>query len=382
MSSITKRDEVIAKKQIAIGTTPNKKDFDPFLIGTIFNPLVIKSGLVMAPKNTIVLDYPSRLEAMAIDPSKIVSNNNLKYTPGQIDFTVKLFKRVTVTQNGAPGSILITEKSKRKSLIKHAVCLIRYALNVNDGLEIDVDDSINLRHCGLGSSSGLIAAVACALNELYGKPISDRQMVKYLAQNHGEEIDGNDEYINPVQCIGGSVSCGTHNGGVIILAGENTVVKTSEVDEDYDVIIGVPHDFVYPDSKYLMDKEIENLPKFLECGRKYGKEIAYKLFHECLPALEDNNLKPLGDLIFEYRWNMGSIENCSFVYPPILEISKKLAFLKTEGFADILALSSVGPGMFAITKHTDICEKTFKDVGMNIIKTKIHNGRYNIRSIN
>jgi len=355
-----------------------KTDFSPFPVGTIFNPLVVNKKLVMHSLKKVTLDYPSRLEAMAIDPSKIASNNNLHYTPGQIDFTVKLFRRFTVMKTVKKGEINITDRSRRKSLIKHSVCLIKSALSVDDGLWIDIEDTVNLRHCGLGSSSGLIAGVACAVNELYGKPITDRGMVRYLAQNHGEEIDGNKGMINPVQCIGGSASCGTHEGGVIILAGESIVVKTTRVDESYEVVIGVPKDFRHPDSKYLMDKEIENLPKFLACGKKYGPTIAYRLFHECFPALEEGNIKPLGDLIFDYRWNMGSIENCSFVYPPILDIAWSLAYLKKQGYADVLALSSVGPGMFAITKNAGICKKAFSEQGMNTIKTKIHNGRYEL----
>lgn len=358
----------------------SKKDFEPFPIGSVFNPLVIDKNLIKSPRTSVVIDFPSRLEAMAIDPSKIAINENLKYNPGQINFTVQLFKRVKIVRSKNKNGITISKKTNRKTLVKHAVCLIRAALGVTGGVEVDVEDTINLRHCGLGSSSSLIAGIACALNEMYGKPITDRQMVKYLAQNHGEEIDGNDQMINPIQCIGGSASCGTHEGGVIIIAGENIVVKSAILDEKYEVVIGVPKDFKHPDSKYLMDKEIENLPKFLECGKKYGPIIAYKLFHECLPALEEGNLKPLGDLIYEYRWNMGSIENCSFVYPPISEISKRLAYLKKNGLADVLSLSSVGPGMFAITKQADLCESVFKKEKMNTIRTKIHNGRYKLIS--
>lgn len=356
----------------------HKTDFTPFTIGTVFNPIEINQEDVKKDLyTTVTIKYPSRLEAMAIDPSKIASNDNLRYSPGQIDFTVKLFKEVIIKKNGTEN-IHISERSKRKPLILHATKLMQAALKVYDGLDIDVDDPINLRHCGLGSSSGLIASIACAINELYGKPISDMRIVKYLAQNHGEEIDGDNEHINPVQCIGGSAACGTHNGGVVILAGENIVVKSSPIDDEYDVIIGVPKDFEYPDSKYLMDKEIENLDKFLECGKKYGPAIAYKLFHEALPALEEGNIRPLGDLIYKYRFNMGSIENCSFVYPPINEISKELSFLKTENHADVLSLSSVGPCMFVLTKEADFCEYAFKAVGMNTIRTKIHNGRYEI----
>lgn len=359
-------------------TKTTKTDFTPFKVGTVFNKLANKPLGIIKKHNSIVLKYPSRLEAMAIDPSNIAINNNLKYTPGQIDFTVKIFKTVSITITSNEGEINISSNSKRHTLIKHAVALVRNALSVNDGLNIDVLDEVNLRHCGFGSSSGLIASVACAINELYGKPISDRQMVKYLAQNHGEEIDDDPDMINPVQCIGGSAACGTHEGGLVIIAGENIVVKTMNIPEDYEVVIGVPVDFTHPDSKYLMDKEIENLHKFLECGKKYGPAIAYTLFHECFPDMEEGSIKAIGNLIYEYRYNMGSIENCSFVYPPMIELANSVAKLKHNGTADVVTISSVGPGMFAISKDINSCEQVFKENNMKTIRTKIHNGRYEI----
>lgn len=356
----------------------SKQDFKPFVVGSVFNPL--QGSLNSESKiryKEVVLDYPSRLEAMAIDPSKIAENNNLVYTPGQIDFTVKLFKRITVKVRD-DNQIVVSESSKRKTLIRHSAEIMRKALDTNVGLDIDVDDKINLRHCGLGSSSGLIAGVAVAINELFGNIIDSQTLVKYLAQNHGEEIDGDQNLINPVQCIGGSAACGTHEGGVVILAGESVVVKTGLVNEEYDVIIGVPRDFRHPDSKYLMDKEIENLPKFMRCGRDYGQLIAYRLFHDCLPAMEEGNLEPLGDLIFDYRFKMGSIENCSFVYPRMVEIAHELEYLKKGKHCAILALSSVGPGFFAVTKNLDECKKAFEKVGMSTYVTKIHNSKYQI----
>lgn len=358
-----------------------KIDFKPFKVGKVFN---ILPGTPLNTKivyKEVIIKYPSRLEAMAIDPSKIAKNNNLRYTPGQIDFTVKLFKTVTVKITDNKNDVEVSPTSKRPSLIKHAAGIMRYALGFEEGLYVDVNEEVGLRHCGLGSSSSLIAGIACAINELYGKPITDKQIVKYLAQNHGEEIDNELELINPVQCIGGSAACGTHEGGLVIIAGESVVVKTMPISDIYEVVIGIPEGFTYPDSKYLMDKEIENLSKFFECGQKYGKLIAYKLFHECLPDMEEGSLRAIGDLIYEYRYNMGSIKNCSFVYPPIVKIANKLSFLKTQNIVDVLALSSVGPGMFAITKKPIICEQAFKDNGMITIRTKVHNERYEVVSL-
>lgn len=355
-----------------------KQDFEPFKVGTVFNTLKNHPRGAKRVHTRVVIKYPSRLEAMAIDPSKIAENNNLRYTPGQIDFTVKLFKTVTVKIINKTDSVKISNSAKRPTLIKHAFLLMKEAIGFKEGLYIDVKDEVGLKHCGLGSSSGLIASVACAINELFGNPIARQDLVKYLAQNHGEEIDGDSEMINPVQCIGGSAACGNYEGSLIILAGESVVVKTMNISDEYDVVIGIPVGFTYPDSKYLMDEEIKNLDNFLECGRKYGYIIAYRLFHECLPDIEEGSLRAVGNLIFDYRYKMGSIKNCSFVYPPIVNIANSVAYLKEKNLADILTISSVGPGMFVITKNTKICEDAFRASGMKTLRTKIHNGRYEV----
>lgn len=357
-------------------TALRKTDFTPFAVGTVFNPISVSAALGADQFKRVMIQYPSRLEAMALDPSKIAANANLKYTAGQIDFTVGIFRNVLVERTAYMGHVQINPASKRKPLIRHAEALMRAALGYKEGLYIEVTDQVYLRHCGLGSSSGLIASVCCAINELFGRPIPLRSLVKYMAQNHGEEIDGEDDKINPVQCIGGSAACGTHDGGLVVITGESCVVKTMDISSVYDVVIAVPRDFQYPDSKYLMDKEIENLDKFIDCGKRYGPLIAYRLLHECFPAIEEGDLKTVGDLIYDYRFTMGSIENCSFVYPPIVEIAHSLAYLKLEGLADVLSISSVGPGMFAITQQGDLCEAAFREKNMDTIRTKIYNGRY------
>ena len=170
-----------------------KTDFSPFRVGTVFNE--VKSGpyfaILRRPK--IVLKYPSRLNLMAIDPSKIASNQNLVYTPGEFILKVKIYKKVKVRADCRSGEIIVSPSSKRKPLILHSALLMKKALGFREGLFIDVENSNEVRHVGLGSSSALIASVACAINELFGKPIKARDLVQYLAQNHGEEIDGNSD---------------------------------------------------------------------------------------------------------------------------------------------------------------------------------------------
>ena len=67
-----------------------------------------------------------------------------------------------------------------------------------------------------------------------------------------------------MQCIGGSAASGLMEGGVLILAGENTVVASGNISDEYTVLIGIPLDYSFCDSKTQFEEEKENLEKQLE----------------------------------------------------------------------------------------------------------------------
>jgi predicted sugar kinase len=328
--------------------------------------------------SAVTIKFPSRLNAMAIDPSRIAVVADGCYNAGEVVFAVGLCKRVSVNRDPEAGIMVVSPDSKRPVLIDHAVRLMRDALGFTDGLRVSVDNQSELRHVGLGSSSGLIASVGAAINELYGRPFRDDELLRYLAQNHVEEVDGTDQFVTPVQCLGGAGAAGLYEGSVLVVAGENTVVAQGTADEDYAVVIGVPADFVEKDAAALMEAELKAIPKFIKTGKTFGPQIAYRVFHEMLPAIARGQLGPVGDVVFDYRFNMGSIENCSFVYNDLQKIADQLRVIRTLGLADVLALSSVGPGFFVVTKQPSACADIMTNAGLRLIRTKLFNSRYEV----
>lgn len=355
----------------------NSKSLSPFKVGRVFNPIKKRSCRCVLKYKFVTIDYPTRLNAMAMDPSKIDMHGNFKYSPGEIVFSVSLFKRITINKR-KDSKIVISQSSKRPALILHAVLLMKQALGFHEGFDIDVKNKKEIRHCGFGSSSGLLASVACAINEAYGNPIDENSLIKYLAQNHGEEIDKNTSCLNPVQCIGGSAAAGICKGGLVLLAGESVPIAKMSISNKYKVVIGIPRNFKDLDSSILMKKEIQCLYKFIKTGKKYGKTIAYNILHEMLPAIYENNLKIIGDVIYMYRFKMGSIKNCSFTYKKLPRLCNELSFLKKDNIAEILSISSVGPAIFAVTKNPDICRKSFNDRGLKTFCFCINNNGYKV----
>ncbi|KKR36043.1 MAG: hypothetical protein UT66_C0004G0038 [candidate division CPR2 bacterium GW2011_GWC1_39_9] len=291
-----------------------KKDFEPFKIGTIFNPL--KRSFNCKPLHKeVLIKYPLRLNAMALDPSKITENNNLVFTPGEIVFSIAKFTivKLKLTSKG----IRINSKIGRESIIKHSALIMKKTMGYKGGFYIEADSELDIAHIGIGSSGSLMCAVISAINELFGKPISKKEIIPFL-----------------------------------------------------------PKDYKTLDSKKALELEKKNFPLFLKTGRTYSREIAYRMIHEVLPSLSDNRLDIIGNLIYDYRYKMGSIKNCSFCYSNLENLAENLSAIKKMGLAEILSLSSVGPSFFAITKNQAACKRIFEENGLKVWTTKPYNRKY------
>ncbi len=358
--------------------------FPTFKAGYIFSkyPHTIEENLKLK-YNKINIEYPCRMDAMAINPAAVCYNNDLIFTPGEVVISLNIKIKVGIEITSEAGGLLeISDRTQRKVLIKHAYRIMTKILNVNPSLKIDVDSSKVIKHCGFGSSSSTITAVAVAINELYGCPIANKDLIKFLASNHGEEIsDENEEELKMVQCIGGGATNGLTEEGIIIIAGKATTI--AKLKYDAKVLIAIPNDFNPKSAEELMKLEEENLWKFKRTGDKYAEKIAYNLLHKALPGLCNGNIRELADIVFDYRFNMGSIENCSFVYEKTIEKANELRKLYENNCCEFLTLSSVGPAFMAIVKNEEqkeICKDTMQKVGMNVIETSICNSTYTVKN--
>src|SRR5690606_32730373 len=134
--------------------------------------------------------------------------------------------------------------------------------------------------------------------------------------------------------------------------------------QDSSVVIGVPDNYVPLDAQAMMEAEIANMDGFTHAGSEHSGEISYRLVHEVLPGLVTGDLKACKDLIFDYRWDMGSIASCSFVYPRMVDIAESMRDLKDDPRATIITPSSVGPAFFALTKDPEYISERFSELGM------------------
>lgn len=360
-----------------------KETFPVIDAGFIFNKFVAEKTPAVLNAKSIEVDYPCRLDAMAINPAAVCYNDSMIFTPGEVVVSLQKYIKVKIVVKSESGGVLnISNNTKRKVLVKHSYLLMCDALGVSPSLDIDVDENDIPKHCGFGSSSSTIAAVAAAINELYSRPIRECDLIKYLASNHGEEVSNDDHNkLKVVQCIGGGATNGLTDEGIIIIAGKSTTI--AKMFYESDVLIGIPNDFVQKDAKLLMELEEENLWKFKKTGEEYADKIAYNLLHKALPGMANGSIKDLADVVFEYRFNMGSNENCSFVYDGLMDISDKIRKIYEDGTCEFLALSSVGPAFFALVNDEDKkrqCREYMESIGLKVLESAICNTKYKVSS--
>ncbi|MFD9107052.1 GHMP family kinase ATP-binding protein [Streptomyces bottropensis] len=355
-------------------------DFPPFPLGTPLFSLTLDPTPRKPPQpiaDHIRLAYPSRINAMALDSSKIVPSQGA-YLAGELLFACDLMRRVQVEIVGSGPAVQTTPDCDHPVLARHAALLMRTTLGTRERLRVRVNAPDLPAHVGLGSSSGQIAAVAAAVNELYGRPVAARQLVKFLALNHGEEIDHDDGRLLPVQCLGGSAAAGLVPGAVQVVAGPQVPLLQATLPEEIHIVLGMPHDPVIWDARASLAAEARHFDAFAATGRTYGPEIAYRLLHDVWPSLIDGDLRPLGSLLFDYRFRMGSLANCAFSHPDLLATGEKVEHIFTDRLAEVLTLSSVGPTFAALTYTPDRCEQAFVGAGLRTLRCQPWGGGYRL----
>lgn len=346
----------------------NSENFKPFRYGFIQNPCKIKLYSIEAIANEVNIKYPSRINAMAMDPSAITEHSGRIFMPGEIVFPVALFLNVRIFY--IPDNLGRTiYTGERPALVKHAVALAQAVFGCNGSFEIHAS-GMEIPHLGLGSSGRLIAAVFNGINRLFSSPLPPHVILQYLAQNHGEEIEGESDYLMPVQCIGGAAAAGLYHADMLLIAGENTVIFQRQLEEGYYWVIGWPPNYVSPDAKTAMEKEIQKLELFAEIGCKNKEKIAWRILHELIPAAVQGNFRKVGEIIEWYRYDLGSIDACSFSWPSLREIADQVLKLRHNGDADIVTVSSVGPACCVLTKKPEKCLNFMQTIGLKTLSTR------------
>lgn len=352
----------------------NCQSLIPFKPGFVQNGSRILKNAQFKKRNLSII-FPSRINAMAIDPTAIAIECSRRFTPGEILFSIDLPLRVDLSV--AEADTPFNSKLLRKALVSHAIGMMRWLTGFSEKIEVKVEGK-EYPHCGLGSSGRLIAAICSGINEMLGKPVNPDVLQTLLAQNHGEEIISNDELLLPVQCIGGSASSGLNRGGMQIIAGKSRLIASKDMPENLKIVFAYPSGIPFIDSKTAMQRELEHINEFYKIGEKFKHQIAYRVLHELIPSMNAGEWDAVGEIIEWYRYDLGSNEACSFSHPQMIMWANSLRKAKKSLRIHICGISSVGPGLYAITKDPHSSEEFFKELGLRTMTTNFYNNTYEV----
>ena len=352
-------------------------DFRPFRTGTITTPYWGELRPIVDKSSLGVATYPSRLNLMAVDPSRIAVACNRVYQAGEICLAVDCSLQVRIRHSDET----VIKGTTRTGIVRHVLKIFNTAICLESNYHVEVEGN-EMPHLGLGSSSRLSACVAMALNDLWGMPLDPWCLIRYLASNHGEESYANADILVPVQCIGGGGIAGLVDKPFYILSGDATLVAQYSIDETYRVVLAYPEQETESlrDAASMMEREAKDLLRFYAIGRVHGGDIAYRVFHHLLPAAAKGDWQSVGEVLDWYRYELGSVDACSFSHQRFLELAKLVRQLRIDGLAAIAGPSSVGPACYLLTQNPEECAKMVVEAGFRVqIFNLIGHKRRNIR---
>ncbi|MEI6553375.1 MAG: hypothetical protein WCO09_02305 [bacterium] len=351
---------------------------DIFRAGKIYNPIKGRINRPTLKYRSIEVTVPARLNAMCFDLKTLTKpKKKFIYNAGELAFSVNLNTYAKVAINKNSSEVSITANTKRKSIVKHAALIMKDALKIKEGLIVEANNVYDYPHSGLGSSSSLITAVCVAINEMFGNPISKRQLSLFISQNHGEEINLDDENLIHVQCNGGSPSVAIYDGGMQIITGESNVIFRQDIPNKYTFVFGIPAFYKKVDAQALMCIETEQFGDMLKSSNDYSKEIAWKVLHELIPAMSNGAMFDIGKIIEYYRFETGSLMIDSVTWNGLYELMKELIKMRSKS-TPIISVSSCGPAIYVLTTDPNKIQKILEDKGMKTFVSSPNNDGYNI----
>jgi predicted sugar kinase len=286
---------------------------------------------------------------------------------GAVVFSVDLPTTARIRVTGNTNEIQVATGVERPAIVRHAALIMKAALGFSDGLMISVEVPHKYLHAGLGSTASLQVAIASAINYLYGSPIRPAALVRYLCQNYGEEIDGDEDHLIPVQSPGEAASAGLMGGGLLVITGEATVVGRMQLPSDKRFVIGMPHQYKRQDSLSAFSDDVQNFERLIQIGKLTGSRTAYEVLHRMLPAMVNGDLSEVGKVIRRDRLSEDNLNRFEIRYPGLKRSISGLCKLMDEKKIDVLSISSAGPGIFALTSRVDEVVEEFRRNFMEVI---------------
>jgi len=341
-------------------------DFKTFHPGEIVKTLGLeKNTYKLRPKKgKVVVKAPARIHLSVLDMNRFAPDHA---GGGGLGFAIQCYciAEVECTRQG-----LIIDYN-RSAIIENFVAVFNRAVGYTGGFRIKAIDH-QRKHVGLGSTSTVMIAVATALNEAVGAPLTNAELRSLIGHNYVEETADGTIAFGFETGVGPAAST---YGGMAVMGDELILVYHHPFAAGMNVFIVVPP----TDISSAGTKEFDLLMNRARTLDYRDRELkAYLFLMDLVPALEHDDLKKIGDVIWEIEFRgskRAEVEHHSY------RIYQYMSTLRDAGL-EFVGMSSVGPSIAIVTdKSRKEIQKILSPLNLSIaITTKVDNNGLSVSS--
>ncbi|MDD1689223.1 MAG: GHMP kinase [Methanoregula sp.] len=334
-------------------------EFKTFAPGKMLKTLGLeKKKYTLKPaKGSVLVRAPARIHLSVLDMNRFAPDHA---GGGGIGFAIQCYctaevrctaKEITIDYNRAP-------------IVRNFIEVFKKATGYKGGFSLKVTDHEH-QHVGLGSTSTVMIAVATALNEATGSPLTTTQLRHLIGHNYVEETADGKIAFGFETGVGPAVSI---HGGMALMGDELSLVYHHPFAEGKNVYILIPPTDISSAGTQEFDL-LMNKARTLDYRDRELK--AYMFLMDLVPALERDDLKKSGDVIWEIEFRgskRAEVEHHSYGIYHYMNLLR-------ERKLEFVGMSSVGPSIAVVTALGKPAMKKLLDpLGLKIaIATKADN---------
>lgn len=317
-----------------------------------------KKALTLAPiSDTVHVRAPARIHLTVLDMNRFAPDHP---GGGGIGFAIQCYctAEVRCTERG------LSIEYNRAPIVRHLAEVLKKATGYTGGFAIRVTDH-EYKHVGLGSTSTVMIAVATAVNEALGAPLTTTQLRHLIGHNYVEETADGTIAFGFETGVGPAV---TVYGGMALMGDELALVYHHPFAEGRNVYIIIPPTTISSAGTQEFDL-LMNKARTLDYRDRELK--AYLFLMDLVPALERGDLKKIGEVIWEIEFRgskRAEVEHHSYGIYHYMNLLR-------EKNLEFVGMSSVGPSIAVVTAlDRAAMEKLVQPLGLKIaIGTKVDN---------
>jgi beta-RFAP synthase len=309
-----------------------------------------KKKFVLKPKKgTTIVRAPARIHLTVLDMNRFAPDHA---GGGGIGFAIQCYCTAEVSCTKKD----VTVDYNRAAIIENFVAVFKKAVGYKGGFAIKTTDH-EYKHVGLGSTSTVLIAVAVAMNEAVGSPLTNNQLRYLVGHNYCEETADGDIAFGFETGVGPAVSL---YGGMAVMGDELALAYHHPFAEGMNVYIIIPPTGISSAGTQEFDL-LMNKARMLDYRDRELK--AYLFLMDLIPALEREDVKKIGEVIWEIEFRgskRAEVEHHSYGIYHYMNLLR-------EAKLDFVGMSSVGPSIAVVT---DMDRKTIgkilKPIGLKI----------------